>query len=86
MNLKSLALNHQAIGAFLAGMQMDMARVLCWNSAKHKVNKEAVRLAMISQYRLPADTPDHVTDSIYRGDWLTRQLHINTFENIKGMK
>ena len=83
INMKALGMNHQAIGAFLAGMQMDMDQVLKWNSAKHKVNKEAVRLAMIAQYRLPADTPDHVTDSIYRGDWLNHQLKSNHFKTIK---
>jgi len=86
MNMKALAMNHQAIGAFLAGMQMDPDKTLRWNSAKHRLDKEAVRLAMILIYRLPSDTPDHITDSIYRGEWLTRQLQINDFKTIKAIE
>jgi hypothetical protein len=86
MNMKALAMNHQAIGAFLAGMQIDPEKTLRWNSAKHRLDKKLVQDEMISQYRLPSDTPDHITDSIYRGEWLIRQLHINDFKNIKRME
>ena len=83
MNSKALALNHQAIGAFLAGANLPDDRIIKWNSAKHKVNKEMVRRAMISKYNLPANTKDHVTDAIYRGGWLVEMLKRYDLKTIK---
>ncbi|MDQ7798505.1 MAG: hypothetical protein RDU76_06140 [Candidatus Edwardsbacteria bacterium] len=83
LNGAALALNHQAIGAFLAGINLPEEKILKWNSAVHPVNKKLVKLSMISKYGLPPKTSDHITDAIYRGEWLADMLQRFDFKQLQ---
>ncbi len=78
-NLDGLAVNHQAIGAIMAGLGMHEGKVTHWCSAKMKTKKEIMAAHVTHTYRLPAGLPLHVTDAVYMAWWLAEQIRLGIY-------